>query len=74
MMIQIKKIGNSTGIILTKEMLQHMNVGVGDNVYLSRNADGTFNITPYNPEFAESMKIVDDIMDEYRDTLRELAK
>jgi len=74
MMIQIKKIGNSTGIILTKEMLQYMNVGVGDNVYISRISNGSFNITPYDPEFAESMKIVDEVMDEYRDTLRELAK
>jgi len=74
MMVEVKKIGNSTGIILTKEMLQYMNVGLGDSVYLTRNADGSFKLTPYDPDFADSMKIVDDVMDEYRDTLRELAK
>ena len=30
--------------------------------------------TPYDPEFDEVMDLADELMDEYRDTLRALAK
>ena len=29
---------------------------------------------PYDPDFAQAMAVVDEIMGEYRDTLRALAK
>ena len=35
---------------------------------------GGLRLTPYDPDFERSMAMVDEIMDEYRDTLRELAK
>ncbi|WP_280174679.1 hypothetical protein [Kaistia soli] len=38
------------------------------------NADGSVTISPYDADFEESMAIVDDIMVEYRDALRALAK
>ncbi len=73
MRLEVKKIGNSTGLILPKELLQELNLAQGDWVYVKPHPGG-FTLTPYDPEFAESMKLVDEIMDEYRDTLRELAK
>jgi hypothetical protein len=31
-------------------------------------------LTPYDPDFEEAMTMADEIMDEYRDTLKALAK
>ncbi|MEH3119650.1 MAG: AbrB family transcriptional regulator [Methylorubrum populi] len=35
---------------------------------------GGVRLTPYDPEFDRAMSVVDEVMDEYRDTLRALAK
>jgi hypothetical protein len=31
-------------------------------------------LSPYDPDFDEAMKVVDELMVEYRDTLKALAK
>jgi len=35
---------------------------------------GGFQAIPYDPDFEETMKIADEVMDEYKDTLAALAK
>ena len=40
MKLEIKKIGNSTGIILPKELLSRLNLAQGDWIYLAEAADG----------------------------------
>ena len=74
MKLEIKKIGNSSGIILPKELMQEMGLKAGMELYATRTADGSYRLWTYNPDFEESMRHVDDIMAEYKDTLRELAK
>jgi hypothetical protein len=37
-------------------------------------AGGGFQALPYDPDFERTMEIVDDVIDEYRDTLSQLAK
>lgn len=73
MKLQIKKIGNSTGLILPKELLTRLGLKQGDDVILSEAPDG-FKVTLDNSEFERTMAIVDDIMVEYRETLQALAK
>ncbi|MBZ9936743.1 AbrB family transcriptional regulator [Mesorhizobium sp. BR1-1-16] len=74
MKLEIKKIGNSTGLILPKELLARLALKQGQWVNVTENADGSIRVSPYDPAFDKAMGIVDDIMIEYRDTLRELAK
>lgn len=74
MKIEIKKIGNSTGLILPKELLARLRLGQGDWVYVTEMADGGFQVLPYDPDFEAAMTLADEIMDEYRDTLAALAK
>ncbi len=74
MKLEIKKIGNSTGLILPKELLARLNLAQGDWVYVTELPDGGVRLTPYDPDFEEVMRLSDDVMDEYRDTLRALAK
>ncbi len=74
MKLEIKKIGNSTGLILPKDLLTRLNLSQGEWVSVTENADGSVTISPYDVDFEDAMAIVDDIMVEYRDTLRALAK
>lgn len=73
MKLEIKKIGNSTGLILPKELLARLGLKLGDSVVVTDTPDG-FRITRDSSDFDEAMRIVDDIMVEYRDTLAALAK
>ncbi|QPJ61367.1 MAG: AbrB/MazE/SpoVT family DNA-binding domain-containing protein [Candidatus Nitronauta litoralis] len=72
--LKIRKIGNASGIIFPKEILNKMNLEEGDRVFFTESADGGYKITPYDPEFEEQMKIAKGIMSRYRNTLRQLAK
>ena len=74
MKLEIKKIGNSTGVILPKELLVRLGLKQGQSIYITELPDGGVRMTPYDPNFDEAMSLMDDIMDEYRDTLKALAK
>ena len=74
MKLEVKKIGNSTGLILPRELLAQLNLGQGDWVYVSRTADGGMKIGPYDPEHEKVMGIAREVMKEYRDTFKALAK
>jgi putative addiction module antidote len=74
MKLEIKKIGNSTGLILPRDALAQLGLKLGDVVFAVPDGDGGLRLTPYDPEFEASMRLVDGIMDEYKDTLKELAK
>ena len=74
MKIEIKRIGNSTGVILPKELLTRLQLKQGQQLHITELPSGGFQALPYDPEFQKTMGIVDEIIDEYRDTLAALAK
>jgi putative addiction module antidote len=74
MKIQIKRIGNSDGLILPKELMQRLDLKRGQQLHVVELAGGGFQVLPYDPDFAKTMDVADEIMDEYRDTLAALAK
>ena len=74
MKIEIKRIGNSTGVILPKELLTRLQLKQGQQLHITELPGGGFQALPYDPEFQKTMEIVDEIIDEYRDTLTALAK
>ncbi|HMP71892.1 MAG TPA: AbrB/MazE/SpoVT family DNA-binding domain-containing protein [Kiritimatiellia bacterium] len=71
---KVRKIGNSYGIILPKETLQTLKVKEGDTLYLTEAPENSIRVTVDHSDFAEKMDIVDDLMNRYRNALRELAK
>lgn len=73
MSTEIRKIGNSTGLILPKELVTRLGLEHGEKVTITEMPDG-FRVTRGDAEFEKAMRVVDDIMVEYRDTLRALAK
>jgi putative addiction module antidote len=74
MRIEIKKIGNSDGLILPRELMQRLDLKRGQWLHVVELPGGGFQAIPYDPDFEETMKIADEIMDEYKDTLAALAK
>jgi putative addiction module antidote len=74
MKLELKKVGNSTGLIFPKELMLRLGLKPGSELFVVDDSSGGVRLTPYDPDFEKSMNLVDDIMDEYKDTLKELAK
>ena len=74
MQLEIKKIGNSTGIILPKELLAELRLAQGDKVYVTKGPERSFQVTPYDDHHDEVMQIAREVMKEYQDTFKALAK
>jgi putative addiction module antidote len=55
--LKLRKVGNSVGLVLPKEILPRLNVEEGDALYLTETTDGAFRVTANNPKFAEKMKV-----------------
>jgi putative addiction module antidote len=72
--LKLTQIGNSVGVILPKEALAKLGVGKGDTLYLTEAPDGDMRISAYDQEIARQIALGEQIMDEYRDTFRALAK
>lgn len=66
--LQIRRIGNSIGVIIPKDMLARLNVREGDKFYPVEQPDGSFRLTPFNPKHARSMEVARKLLREYRDT------
>jgi putative addiction module antidote len=72
--VELKRIGNSAGVILPKEVMARLNLSVGDKFYATLTAEGGMRFTPYDPDFEKAMKIARRGMKIYRNALAELAK
>jgi putative addiction module antidote len=74
MKTNVRRIGNSLGIVLPKEALRVMKVREGATLYLTEAPESSLQITPDKGGFADKMRIANDLMERYRNALRELAK
>ena len=69
----LKKVGGSAATVLPKAMLDRFNLGAGDEVYVTETADGLL-ITPFDPDFADTMAVYERGAKKYRNALRQLAR
>ena len=74
MAIEIKKIGNSVGIILPKDLLAKFNLKEGDKLFPVEQPNGGLLLTPHNPDFERAMEVARRGMKRYHNALAELAK
>ena len=74
MKIEIKRIGNSEGLILPRELMRRLDLKHGQQLHITELPGGGFQALPYDPDFERTMEIADELMDKYRDTLAALAK
>lgn len=71
--LKLTAIGNSTGVVLPKDLLEKLRVGRGDELMVLETPDG-IELSAYDPEFASQMDVAERIMREDRDLLRKLAE
>jgi len=71
--LKLTAVGNSAGVVFSKEALARLKLDKGDAIYLTESPDG-YRLTPYNPEFETQMEAARKIMKKRRAVLRELAK
>ena len=72
--LKLRKVGNSVGVVLPKEVLAHLNVREGDTVCVTDSTDGSLRLAPTTPEVVAQLEVAQDVLRRYRHTLRELAK
>ena len=75
MQLRLHKIGNSLGVILPAEALRVLGVKEKSTLSLVPNQDGKgYTLQREEREFEEDMRVAQDLIRRYRETLRELAK
>ena len=72
--LQVRKIGNSVGVIFPKELLHRLRLKEGDTLHVVEQPDRDLKLTPYDPRHAEALEFARKAFQEYGDTFRELAK
>jgi putative addiction module antidote len=72
--LQVRKIGNSTGLILPKELLQRLRLKEGDSLHVVEQSERGFKLSPFDPKHAKAMEIARRAFREYADTFKALAK
>ena len=71
--LTVRKVGNSLGVTLPTEATQTLHVKEGDMLFLTE-APGGFRLTPYDPNFGETMEVAEGFMGRYKNALRKLAE
>ncbi|MGH8000677.1 MAG: AbrB/MazE/SpoVT family DNA-binding domain-containing protein [Brasilonema sp.] len=71
--LKVRRVGNSLGTTLPKEILQKLRVSEGDSIFVTETADGVY-LTASNPNFEKAMEAYKKVSTKYRNALRELAK
>jgi putative addiction module antidote len=72
--LKVRKLGNSLGVVLPKEVISRLHAAEGDPIFLIEAPDGGYTLTPYDPEFEKKMAKAEDIIGRYKNTLHVLSK
>ena len=71
--LKLIAIGNSTGVILPREVLEKLRVERGDELHVVETPNGLV-LTPYSEELAKQMDVAEAIMRKRRTLLKKLAE
>ena len=71
--VKITKIGNSTGVVLPKDVLAHLGAAIGKSLSLVTTPRG-IKLAPAEPDFEAQMAVAREVMARRKRALRELAK
>jgi putative addiction module antidote len=72
--LQIKRIGNSLGLILPKDLLARLKLKEGDTFHVIEQTERGIKLSPYDPKHAEAMEFARRSFRKYADTYKALAK
>lgn len=71
--LKITRIGNSAGIVLPKDVLAHLDVGIGQTLSVVTTPRG-IELSAAEPDFEAQMAAAREVMARRKRALRELAK
>ncbi|MBX3428610.1 MAG: AbrB/MazE/SpoVT family DNA-binding domain-containing protein [Hyphomonadaceae bacterium] len=71
--LKVRKVGNSLGVVLPKDVLAKLRVGEGDELSVSETPNGVA-LQRHDAELQEQIEAARRAMKRYRNALRELAK
>ena len=72
--LKVRKVGNSLGLVLPKEVIGRLRTAEGEEVFLVEGPNNTYRLTPFDPDFEKKMSKAENIMTRYRNTLHALSK
>jgi len=70
---KVRKVGNSSVVTMSSEMLSALDVKDGDTVYVTRSDDSGLKISAHDPQVVAALEAAEVVMDENRDLLQALA-
>ncbi len=70
---KVRQVGNSSAVILPKDVMSRLRLEKGDAVNLVETADGVL-ITPYDDGVSQQMELATKVMRENRNMLKKLAE
>lgn len=71
--LKVRRIGNSLGVVLPKEVLAKLRVGEGDSLTVHETPDGVV-LAPEDAESAELLRLAEEVMRKRRKVLKALAQ
>lgn len=71
--VTMRKIGGSIGTTLPKEMMDHLHIRPGDEMFAIETERGVL-LTPFDPDFDRAMQAYERFSRKYRNALKELAQ
>ena len=72
--LRIAKIGDSTGVVLSDQLLARLKLKEGDTLYVVEEPDGNWRLSRFDADHVRTIEIADRMMLKYRDVLAALAK
>ena len=74
MTVEIKKVGNSVGIILSEDLLVRFNLKEGDKLFPFEQPNGGLLLARCDPNFERAIEVARRGMKRYHSALAELAR
>lgn len=71
--LRVTQIGHSLGVILPKEIANHLHVSKSDTFFATLSPNG-LEISQYNAELEAEIALGQEFMNEFRETFKVLAK
>jgi len=73
MIVKLRKVGNSIGLILPKNVIEKLHLKEGDVLEIEENKD-SIRLLPQNPDFADWAEAYNKANTDYKNALKQLAK
>jgi len=71
--LKIRSIGNSAGVILPKDELDRLSLEIGDELAIRQSENG-LELSPYDEDFERRVRALERSQRKFRNAYRELAK